>query len=264
MGRALAFAAVAFLLALAVPARADDFAASAAAKSQNVIGQTLPDLALTGAEGGRIRLAQFRGKPLLVSLVYTGCGDVCPLAIENLAAASKVAEATFGAGSFHILTVGFDLKRDTPDRMRSFARTHRAGGPDWFFAAADPSTLERLTAAVGFDFAASAGGYDHPAQVTVVDADGKVSGQIYGGAFAPSAIVEPLKALIYGGARPIFSLAGLGDRIKLICTAYDQRTGRYYVDYSIILTGLSGLTFIAGTLYFLLRELRKTARAGRV
>ena len=163
-----------------------------------------------------------------------------------------------------MLTVGFDTKRDTPDRMRSFARQHHAGGENWLFAAADATTIDRLASAVGFDFAASAGGFDHPAQVTVLDGEGKVFSQIYGGAFAPPSVVEPLKSLIYGGARPIFSLSGLSDRIKLICTVYDARTGRYYFDYSIVFSLLMGASFVAAALHFLVRELRKSMRAGRV
>ncbi len=230
MRRRFVFAAVAALagsLAPAAPASAGDLPAAAITRSQGAIGQTLPDdLALTSADGRRILFGAFRGRPLVVSLVYTGCADVCPLVIENLAAASKAADAAFGRGGFNILTVGFDAKRDTPERMRSFARAHHAGGDNWLFAAADAATIDRLTAAVGFDFAASAGGFDHPAQVTVVDQQGRVYSQIYGGSFSPPALVEPLKSLIYGGARPIFSLAGLSDRIKLVCTVYDPRTGR--------------------------------------
>jgi protein SCO1 len=264
MGARLAFAALGWLLALVASAPGDDFLTSTIARSQGAIGQSLPDLALTGADGGKITLARFRGKPLLVSLVYTGCADVCPLVIENLAAASGVAEATFGRGSFNILTVGFDTKRDTPDRMRSFARQHHAGGENWLFAAADATTIDRLASAVGFDFAASASGFDHPAQVSVVDKEGRVYSQIYGGSFAIPAVVEPLKSLIYGGSRPVFSLAGLGDRIKLVCTVYDPRTGRYYFDYSIILSVFIGASFLAIALHFLVRELRKSMRAGRV
>ena len=258
------FAALAWLLALVGSAAGDESLSSTIARSQGAIGQSLPDLALTGADGGRIMLARFRGKPLLVSLVYTGCADLCPLVIENLAAANGAAEATFGRGSFNILTVGFDAKRDTPDRMRSFARQHHAGGENWLFAAADASTIDRLASAVGFDFAASAGGFDHPAQVTVVDKEGRVYSQIYGGSFAIPAVVEPLKSLIYGGSRPVFSLAGLADRIKLVCTVYDPRTGRYYFDYSIILSAFIGASFLALALHFLIRELRKSMRAGRV
>ena len=233
-------------------------------RSQDAIGALVPDLPLTGADGDRITLAQFRGKPLLVSLVYTGCSDVCPTVIESLALANRAAEETFGKGSFNILTVGFDTRRDTPERMRSFARTHSAGGENWRFASADAATIDRLAASVGFDFVVSAGGFDHPAQVTVLDAEGKVYSQIYGGTFGPPDVIEPLKSLIYGGARPVFSLAGLGDRVKLFCTIYDPRTGRYYFDYSILLSVVIGAGCLLAVLYFLLRELRKSMQAGRV
>ncbi|HXZ16119.1 MAG TPA: hypothetical protein VEH77_09150, partial [Roseiarcus sp.] len=134
----------------------------------------------------------------------------------------------------------------------------------WVFAAADATTIDRLASAVGFDFVASADGFDHPAQITVVDKEGRVYSQIYGGSFAIPAIVEPLKSLIYGGSRPVLSLAGLGDRIKLICTVYDPRTGRYYFDYSIILSAFIGASCLALAFHFLVRELRKSTRAGRV
>jgi hypothetical protein len=45
---------------------------------------------------------------------------------------------------------------------------------------------------------------------------------------------------------------------------YDTRTGEYYFDYSIILSALIGVMFLAGTLHFLLRELRKSMREDRV
>jgi len=264
MRRILAVAAVVQLLALAGPGLADGRQDAAVAKSQDAIGAVVPDLPLMGADGDRITLAQFRGKPLLVSLVYTGCADICPTVVESLALANRAAEETFGKDSFNILTVGFDTRRDTPDRMRNFAKAHGAGGKNWRFASSDASTMDRLAAAVGFDFVASAGGFDHPAQVTVVDAEGKVYSQIYGGTFAPPDVIEPLKSLIYGRARPVFSLAGLGDRVKLFCTFYDPRTGRYYFDYSILFSVVIGAACLGGVLYFLLRELRKSMQAGRV
>ena len=264
MLRIVAAAAAAWLLALAGLGLADDRQDAALARSQGAIGAFVPDFVLTGADGERITPAQFRGKPLLVSLVYTGCADVCPTVVESLALANRVAEQTFGRGSFNILTVGFDTRRDTPGRMRSFAKAHGAGGENWRFASSDASTMDRLAAAVGFDFVASAGGFDHPAQVTVVDAEGKVYSQIYGGAFGPPDVIEPLKSLIYGRARPIFSLGGLGDRVKLFCTFYDPRTGHTYFDYSILLSVVIGAACLAGVLYFLLRELRKSMQAGRV
>jgi hypothetical protein len=146
--------------------------------------------------------------------------------------------------------------------MRSFARAHNAGGDNWYFAGSDKETMDRLSTAVGFSFFSSAGGFDHMAQVTVLDKTGTIYQQVYGSTFEPPAIVEPLKQLVFGGERSIFSLAGLGDRVRLFCTVYDRNTGRYYFNYSLLVTIFIGAGCLLGILVFLIRETRKSQRSG--
>jgi protein SCO1 len=260
--RRLLFATAMFGLATIAPAHADQRTDDALKASQGAIGTVLPDLAFLNTASKPVRLSQFRGKPLLVNLIYTSCADVCPTVIESLAPAASVGESALGPGSFNIVTVGFDTRHDTPARMQSFARAHAAGGDNWYFLASDGETIKRLTAAVGFDYFSSAGGFDHMAQITVIDKEGKIYEQVYGSTFAPPAIVEPLKRLILGGERSIFSLAGLGDRVKLFCTVYDPRTGRYYFNTSIFVSIVIGIICLGGILHFLIRETRKSLKAG--
>ena len=47
--------------------------------SQSVIGKPIGDYTLTDRLGRPVRLSQYRGKPLLVSFIYTGCTQVCLL-----------------------------------------------------------------------------------------------------------------------------------------------------------------------------------------
>jgi protein SCO1/2 len=258
----LAIAATCFAMGLSTPALADARTDAALQLSQGAIGSSIPDLAFRDAEGNRITLANLRGKPLLITLIYTSCADVCPTIIESLAPAIEAADDILGTGSFNVLTIGFDTRNDTPDRMRSFARAHDAGGENWYFAGSDTDTMERLSTAVGFSYFSSAGGFDHMAQVTVIDKTGMIYSQIYGSTFEPPAIVEPLKQLVLGGERSVFSLAGLGDRLKLFCTVYDPNTGRYYFNYSLLVTIFIGAVCLLGILAFLIRETRKSLRSG--
>jgi len=260
----LAIAAACFAVALSFPAVADTKTDVAIGASQGAIGSSVPDFTFQNAAGSKIALSELRGKPLLVTLIYTGCADVCPAIIESLAPAVEAAEDTFGKGSFNVITVGFDTRNDTPERMRSFARAHNAGGDNWYFVGSNKETVDRLSIAVGFDFFSSAGGFDHMAQVTILDKNGVIYGQLYGGTFGTPAIVEPLKQLILGGERSIFSLAGLGDRVKLFCTVYDPRTGRYYFDYTLPISIFIGLGCLFGILVFLIRETRKSMHTGGV
>jgi len=260
----LAIAAACFAVALSFPAVADTKTDVAIGASQGAIGSSVPDFTFQNAAGSKIALSELRGKPLLVTLIYTGCADVCPAIIESLAPAVEAAEDTFGKGSFNVITVGFDTRNDTPERMRSFARAHNAGGDNWYFVGSNKETVDRLSIAVGFDFFSSAGGFDHMAQVTILDKNGVIYGQLYGGTFGTPAIVEPLKQLILGGERSIFSLAGLGDRVKLFCTVYDPRTGHYYFDYTLPISIFIGLGCLFGILVFLIRETRKSMHTGGV
>ena len=62
-----------------------DGAEAALAVSQAVIGQELADLQLTASDGSTVRLAELRGKPVLVSMIFTSCYHVCPAITRHLA-----------------------------------------------------------------------------------------------------------------------------------------------------------------------------------
>jgi len=247
-------------MALSSAAIADTRLDAALNVSQGAICSSVPDFTFQSADSGKIALRDLRGKPLLVTMVYTGCADVCPTIIESLAAAAETAEDALGKGSFNIITIGFDTRNDTPDRMRSFARAHDAGGSNWYFASSDTKTINLLSEAIGFNFFPSSGGFDHMAQVTILDKNGTIYEQVYGGSFEPPTIVEPLKQLVFGHQRTAFSLAGLSDRVRLFCTIYDRKTGRYYFSYALPLSIFIGLGCLLGILAFLIRETLKSAK----
>lgn len=254
------------LLGLALPfltpALAAERDAQALATSQGAIGSTLPALAFTAVDGKQITLAELRGRPLLLTLIYTGCADVCPTVVENLVPAVAAGEEALGKESFDVAVIGFDTRNDMPSRMRSFARDHGVQDSNWHFLSGDAKALDALTAAVGFSYFSAAGGYDHTAQVTVIDHEGRIYRQIYGSTFEAPQIVEPLKELVFGRRQPLFSLAGLSDRVKLFCTVYNPRTGRYYFNYSLFAEIVIGALSLAGVGFVLVRETRRTLRSG--
>lgn len=239
-----------------------ELAEKAIVYSQGALGRTLPDLVFTDTEGRSVAVRDYRGKPLLITLIYTSCADVCPTLIASLYPAVKAAVATLGADSFAVITVGFDLRNDSPARLRSFARTHGVDLPNWRFVATDQASLDALAKAVGFGIYSRTGGFDHLAQVSVVDAEGRLRQQIYGAVFEPALIAEPLKALILGRDQPVNSLGRLVDRIRYFCTVYDPGSGRYYFDYSLFVGIAVGLASFSAILAVLIREWRRSPASG--
>ena len=259
MRTALLTAGLLLLAALSAEAGTAPDQEETLAKSRAVLGNTLPDLAFRDTDGRTVRLAELRGRPLLVSLVYTACSDICPTLIQNLYPIIENAQAMFGADSFRVVTVGFDAARDTPERMRSFARQQGVDLPGWMFLSADQDTIDALTEAVGFTVYPLAGGFGHLAQVTVVDADGRIYRQIYGSDFDPPQIVEPLKDLVYGRYRPMQGFEDVLDRIRLFCTVYDPDSGRYYFNYALIIRLVIGGGALLLVLFVIVREWRRSS-----
>ena len=98
-------------------------------ESQAAIGRQLGDYRFTDSNGKPVRLAELRGKPLVVSFVYTGCFQVCPATTLALAAAVQAAERSLGAGAFRVATIGFNLPVDDPASMRAFQRKFAVESP---------------------------------------------------------------------------------------------------------------------------------------
>jgi protein SCO1/2 len=198
---------------------------------------------LIDSAGLPVSLRDYRGKPLVISLVYTACSSVCPPTTQHLINAVDEAARALGAQTFNVLTVGFDARNDTPGRLAQFASVQGVKFENWRLASADPATIEALLRDLGFSYISIAGGFDHVTQTTIIDREGRIYRSVYGDDFPLPMFIEPLKE---------YSIAGIIDRIKFICTVYDPGAGRYRIDYGLafgsVIAALSLLLF-GGILY---------------
>ena len=226
--------------------------------SQAAIGRTLSDQILVNRSDADVRLSDYRGKPLLISLIYTSCYHSCSVFTRYLGEVVDVAREALGEGSFSVATIGFDAVNDSPGRMRIYASGQGIEMPNWSFLSGDVKSLKALTTELGFTYAASAKGFDHMAQVSVIDADGKGYRQIYGDRFDPPALVEPLKELVFGLDPTSSSLDRWVDNVRLFCTIYDPNTGRYRFDYSIFFAIAIGFLCLASIAVFIVRAWRQS------
>lgn len=229
--------------------------------SQEALGRRLADYSFTTSTGETRSLGSLRGKPLVLSLVYTSCYHVCPMTTQYLAKVVRKAREALGAESFRVATIGFDTEHDNPDAMRQFARNQGVAGSDWLLLSADQDTARALMRDLGFTYVTSVRGFDHIIQATVVDAEGEIYRQVYGEVFETPQLVEPLKDLVLGRPRagaPI--LEGLFDRIRFFCTTYDPARDAYRFDLSIFISLIIGFLVLGLTAWFALRELWRGRR----
>ena len=228
--------------------------------SQGAIGRIVGDYTLRDAEGRPLRLSSLRGKPLLVSFIYTGCFQVCPTATHSLKGAVDSAIRTFGTDRFNVVSIGFNQPFDTPEMLKAFARQQGVYVPNWRFLSPHAATLDALAADLGFTYIASAGGFDHITQVTVLDRNGRVYRQLYGDQYLLPQVVGALKELIAGAPPAGDGVTGLIERVRILCTYYDPVSGRYRFRSTVLLEVASGLLGILLTLAWLVKEARRTRR----
>ena len=224
---------------------------AAFALSQSAIGKRVGDFVLLDREGQPVQLARYRGKPLLVSFIYTACFQVCPTTTRNLQKAVQNTVDVMGADRFNVISIGFNQPFDSPAALKDFARQYGIHLPNWEFLSPAPAIVNDLTREFGFSFVATPAGFDHLNQVTMVDAEGTIVRQVYGEKFTAEDLAEPLKVLIAGSAIPreVGTLNEIMERVRIICSIYDPVTGRYRTNYSLYFQFAGFLTFVGFMIY---------------
>ena len=223
--------------------------------SQDAVGKKLSNFRLTDATGKGIKLHDLHDKPLVLSLIYTSCYQICPMTTRHLSTVVEKARETLGKDNFNVAILGFDSQYDTPQTMKHFANKQGINDANWHLLSADSKTITLLTKELGFLFFTSPKGFDHVVQATIIDADGIVYRQVYGEVFNTPLLVEPLKELILGRPQPNQTLlADLVNRVRFFCTNYDPASDSYHFDYSLFIGMFIGAIIIILLIVFLVRE----------
>ena len=226
----------------------------ALAFSQAAIGRQIPGYEFLDRNGQTFALDQLRGKPVVVSLIYTSCYHICPMLTEHVAKVAEIAWDALGENSFAVVTVGFDTAVDRPDRMRLYAAERNIHIPNWYFLSGDEATVSALARNIGFIYFRSPNGFDHLSQTTVLGRDGRVYRQVYGQSFQTPALVEPLKELVFDTPADAGFMASWLDDVRLFCTVFDPTSGRYRFDYSLFVAIFVGVMCLGAVAVFIVRS----------
>jgi protein SCO1/2 len=224
------------------------------------------DLAFTDETGRDVTIGQYFGaRPVILALVYYECPMLCTLTLNGLVS-SLTAVSFTAAKEFEIVVVSFD-PGETPalaaDRRKSFLR--RYGRPDVessvHFLTGRESSIKALTDAVGFRYAydKDIDQYAHPAAITVLTPDARVSKYLFGIEIPPRDI---RLALVEASGNRIGTAI---DQALLFCYHYDPEKGKYgFVVMSIVrLAGALTVVALGATIAFSLRRERRRQRAAR-
>lgn len=228
--------------------------------ADRAVGRHIGEHTLIDQGGNNFSLKEFIGKPLVISFIYTSCGHICPTITMNLKNAVREAGKDFGV-KFNAITIGFDVENDTPQRMRQYGSNFTNDFKNWRFATANKEAIDRLANDIGFYYRKVDGGFDHLNLVTVVDEDGKIYKQIYGMDFKPHEVLQPIyQSLSAQKGAPFAQSSGILSNVLLFCYKYNEATGKYEVDYPMVVTLLMGPLFLSIMIFLIIYIFRSSER----
>ncbi|KIL98691.1 Cytochrome oxidase biogenesis protein Sco1/SenC/PrrC putative copper metallochaperone [Paramagnetospirillum magnetotacticum MS-1] len=232
-------------------------------RSRAVEGNVVGSHQLLDQDGQPVDITRYRGKPVVISMIYTACDHTCPVTTQNVARAVAGARKALGKDSFQVLSIGFDTVRDTPEALKVYAKQQGIDTGGWSFLAGNPATMEALAGDLGFSWYVTSRGFDHIAQTTVLDGQGRIYRQVYGENFELPLLVEPLKDLVLGRAAALTSIQSISDRVRFFCTVYDPHSDAYRFDYGIFFSIGSGFLAVLTIIWMTIRMWRDSKRTPR-
>jgi protein SCO1/2 len=154
-----------------------------------------PEFTLTSQDGAQVRLADFRGKVVAVTFIYTLCTATCPILTPMLSMVQDQLGHDFGR-KFAFVSITLDPERDTPDVLRLYARAYGADLGGWAFLTGSPAAVRDLTSRYGaFAVKNDNGDIEHSSLTSVVDPRGILRVQYAGVRFDPQEFRRDLLSL---------------------------------------------------------------------
>ena len=159
-------------------------------------GDQMPAFSLTNQNGERISLDTFRGKPFVVTFVFTRCPvpNFCPRMSNNFEELqASIKSATGMLARTRLLSITLDPDYDTPKILSDYAAFHHADGQIWTFATGDEREIDALTRAFSVYRQTEGGTISHGLATALINRDGAVEKIWRGNAWTPAEVTEAIK-----------------------------------------------------------------------
>ncbi len=158
-------------------------------------GDDVPDFTLVNQSDKAIHLDQFRGKPLLLTFIYTRCPipDFCLLMSNNFSEVLKQLQKDPKAfAKAQLLSISVDPEYDKPGVLQSYGKRYVGdidpGFQHWQFATGSPEEVRKAADFFGLSYNQKQGQIVHTLQTVLIGAGGKVSKVYPGNEWKPAEV----------------------------------------------------------------------------
>jgi len=166
-------------------------------------GDKLPGDEFLNQDGKRIRFSDFGGKVVVLTFIYTRCPlpDFCILMSNNFGKIQQLlARDPALNGKWHLVTMSFDPKFDSPKVLREYGKNYKADFTTWDFVTdldSQGAAIMRVADGLGLTYQDDDGGLiSHNLRTVVLDRKGNISTIIKGNEWSPEEIIREVKKLL--------------------------------------------------------------------
>ena len=143
------------------------------------VGDKLPDYTFTNTLGRPVRLAEFQGRALALTFIFTRCPfpTFCPRLSSNFSeAAEKLKAMANGPTNWHLLSITIDPEFDTPERLSDYAQRYKGDPTHWDHLTGALIDITAISEQFGLQFWRSNPNepINHNVRTVVVDAAGLI------------------------------------------------------------------------------------------
>lgn len=141
--------------------------------------------------GKSVALSDFRGAPVIISMVYLKCTYSCPLTVVQMKEVEKALTPEMKKKTQFLLAT-FDSINDTPAALLQYAHKNHLDNPLWtFLTTKNETSVRELSALLDFKYKKlDSGEFEHSYALIALDTDGKIIGRTEGSDMNPKSIAD--------------------------------------------------------------------------
>lgn len=183
----------------------DDQASSPIREDKAVEGKEIPAFTLTNQDGKSISANDFRGKALAITFIYSECPlpEFCILMSKNFSdLANDVAKNNELKDKIKLLSISFDPKRDTPEKLKQYELGYlgkNSAAIDmniWQVAVGEDKKVKEIADFFGLRYEVDEKNktqFNHSLRTIVISPDGKITKVFSGNDWKPNDLLEEMK-----------------------------------------------------------------------
>ena len=201
-------------------------------------------------------------KPAILTLVYYRCPSICNPLMGGLV--ETLDEIRLNPSDYSVITISFDpldKPEDSKNKKKNFLNSFKKPFPEgtWRFLTGTQENINKITDAVGFKYKQEGTEYLHPAGLTVLSPDGKITRYLYGIYFLPfdleMALTEAAKGTV---GTPV-------TRAISYCFVYNPGGKKYILDITRISAVITLILVLIILSYIFLykKKMKGTENAGK-